>query len=168
MAQAKRGRRWGLIALEVLVFLALFLGIRAYMQRDLASGEAPLLLGATVEGSALSLESYRGEPVLLHFWASWCRICRLEQDAIEAIARDWPVLTVAMQSGDGLEVERYLEEHGLSFTTIVDEHGALAQRFGVRGVPTSFVIDPAGRIVFSETGFTTGWGLRARLWWAGL
>jgi peroxiredoxin len=73
-----------------------------------------------------------------------------------------------MQSGDALAVEGYLAEHGLSFTTVVDEQGRLAEAFGVRAVPTSFVVDAEGQIAFAERGYTTPWGLRLRLWAAGL
>ncbi len=80
---------------------------------------------------------------------------------------DWSVITVAMQSGNAAEVSQYLLEHSLHFPVIIDEEGDLARRYGVVGVPASFVIDGLGDIRFSEVGYTTGMGLRVRLWWAG-
>lgn len=136
------------------------------MHRDLATGPAPAFQARLIGGDPVSLAAYRGQPVLLHFWATWCRVCRLEQGAIQAIDLDWPVLTVALRSGDVASVQRYLSEQGLSWETVVDEHGELARRFGVHGVPTSFVVGPEGDIRFREVGFTTEWGLRARLWLA--
>ena len=102
--------------------------------------------------------------MLVHFWASWCPVCELEQDSIQSISNDYPVISVAMQSGNDLEVTAYMEENKLSFPTIVDEHGILAKQFGVRGVPTSFILSPGGKIAFSEIGYTTEIGLRTRLW----
>jgi peroxiredoxin len=57
-------------------------------------------------------------------------------------------------------------EHGLEMAVLADEDGALARRYGVRGVPTLFVLDGAGRIRFTELGYTTEAGLRLGLWWA--
>ena len=158
-----RIRKTLIILLELVVIAAVYLGVRAWMQRDMPSGPAPALSGWTADGRQVSLHDYRGEPVLLHFWASWCGICALEQDAIDDIHADWPVLTVAMQSGDAAAVADHLAAEGLDWTALVDADGALARQFGVKAVPTTFVIDGEGRIRFRETGFSTEWGLRARL-----
>jgi thiol-disulfide isomerase/thioredoxin len=104
--------------------------------------------------------------VLVHFWATWCAVCRLGNGAIEAVARDHRVITVALQSGDAAEIRRYLASEGLAFDVVPDETGALARGWGVPGVPATFVLDPAGRVAFSTLGLTTEWGLRARLWGA--
>ncbi len=90
----------------------------------------------------------------------------MEQGSIQAINEDWPVLTIAMQSGDADEVSKYLRDEGLDWATIVDESGELSRGFGVTGVPASFVLDGAGQVRFKEVGYTTNWGLRARLWLA--
>jgi peroxiredoxin len=105
--------------------------------------------------------------VLVHFWATWCPICRTEQDTINAIARDTPnVITVAMQSGSRDEVEKYLKQQGLSFPVLNDPDGRIAAAWGVHAVPASFIIDPDGQIRFVEIGYTTETGLRLRLWLA--
>jgi thiol-disulfide isomerase/thioredoxin len=161
-----RTRKALIIALELMLIAAVYFGVRAWMQRDMPSGAAPPLAGLTVQGETVRLADYRGEPVLLHFWASWCGICRLEQGSIQDIHEDWPVLTVAMQSGDAREVAEHLRAEGLDWTVVLDEEGELARRFGVRGVPTTFVIDGDGMIRFRESGYSTEWGLRTRLWLA--
>ncbi len=150
-------------ALEALLLLALYFGLRAWLQQDMAAGTAPPLAGITLAGEPFDLQTFPERPVLIHFWATWCRICRMEQESIDAIARDWPVITVAMQSGDDAAVRAFLEREGLSFPVINDPEGALAHRYGVTGVPASFIVDRANRIVFRERGYTTGAGLRARL-----
>ncbi|RUM93734.1 MAG: protein disulfide oxidoreductase [Thiothrix sp.] len=154
--------------IQVVIFLCLYFALRTWMQREMINGPAPDTTAITLNGQPISLRHYHGEPVLLHFWASWCKICKFEQGAITAIEKDWPVLTVAMQSGDKKEVAAFLKDHGLEWETLVDESGGLAKRFGVTGVPASFVIDGQGQIRFKEMGYTTSWGLRARLWLAKL
>lgn len=152
--------------LTVLVIAAVFLLLREFRQQGLVEGDAPALVANNLDGNLVSLAEYRGKPLLLHFWATWCSICRFEQDSIEAIAKDWPVVTVAMQSGNDAELAEYMKEHALMVDTINDPEGAQAGRFGVRGVPTSFFLDETGRIRFTEVGYTTGIGLRVRLWLA--
>jgi len=71
-----------------------------------------------------------------------------------------------MQSGEAEEVIAFMRQEKLQFPVINDPDGMLAQRFGVRAVPSSFIIDRNNNIVFRETGFTTGIGLRLRLWLA--
>ena len=158
--------RWFKNLLTVGVVIVLIVWIREFQQRGLAEGVAPALTGTDMRGDEVSLEHFRGEPVLLHFWASWCSVCRFEQGSIQSIAEDWPVLTVAMQSGESAEVKRYLEQHGLTFQTVSDPEGQLAGVYGVRGVPTSFVVDDEGKLRFTEVGYTTEIGLRIRLWLA--
>lgn len=154
------------IGIEILFFVLLYLAARAYMQRDLAEGPAPQFTATTLSGEVVDLAQPRTRPLLLHFWATWCGICRLEQDSIESIARDHHIITIAMNSGDDMEVAQYLQEEGVSFPVVNDPQGELALRYGVRGVPTSFIVNSAGNISAVERGFTTEWGLRLRLWWA--
>jgi len=166
----KNPRRHPILAIliQVIIFIGLYFALRTWMQREMISGPAPETTAIALSGETLSLRQYRGEPLLLHFWASWCKICKFEQGAIASIEKDWPVLTVAMQSGDKKEVATFLKEHDLEWETLVDESGALAKQYGVTGVPASFVIDGQGQIRFKEVGYTTSWGLRARLWLAKL
>lgn len=161
----KKRPRWLKWLIEGLILLALFFSIRSCNAPEVSDGQAPPLAGQLLNGDVVSLADYQGDPVLVHFWASWCPVCELEQGGIDKVADDWPVLGVAMQSGDAAEVARYMQAQAVDYPTLLDEDGALARRFGVKGVPASFIIDAEGNIAFAQTGFLTGWGLRARLWW---
>jgi thiol-disulfide isomerase/thioredoxin len=151
---------------EVVLILALLLGVRAWQQRDVARGPAPTLSGKMLDGKSYVLAPSAGQPVLVHFWATWCPICRAEQGSIDALARDYPTITVAMQSGDARSVAQHLQVEGLKFPVINDPDGRIASQWGVRAVPASFVVDAVGRIRFVEIGYTTSLGLRLRLWLA--
>ena len=146
---------------------AVYFGVQLWHTRDASNGVAPSLAGPTVSGSDLSLAEFAGQPVLVHFWATWCSICRLEQGNIDAVARDYPVIAVASQSGSVEEVARQVRERGIEAPVLVDVDGTLAARFGVRVVPTTFVIDSDGKIADVTVGYTTEPGLRARLKLAG-
>ncbi len=167
MSNSSRWRKWGRRGIELLVILTLFFALRAWQQRDIVTGPAPELAGTLLDGQPVSLAELHGNPVLVYFWATWCSVCALEENSIDALAGRYHVITVAMQSGSDAEVISYLEENGLSFPVLNDPRGVFANNWGVRAVPASFVIDANGQIRFTEVGYTTGIGLRGRLWLAG-
>lgn len=164
-----RTSRWRGLAVNVLLFVAVIGGIRAWQHRDMVSGTAPALQGTTLAGQPYRLPTHPAHPVLVHFWATWCPICRAEQGSIAAISRDdSDVITVAMQSGKPEEVARYMGEQKIDFPVVNDADGSISNAWGVHGVPASFIIAPDGRISFIEVGYTTSIGLRLRLWLAGI
>ena len=151
-----------------LVMLLVVAGIRAYQQRDLPSVVPPGVAGLSLDGTRVSLADYRGKPVLLHFWATWCGVCRAEQGSIDALAQTQPVLSIASQSGRASQVKQYADENAIKAPVLVDESNALARSFNIHSYPTTFVLDANGVIRFSEVGYTTELGLRARMWLASL
>lgn len=161
-------RRWLVFLIQALVLLLLYVALKMWMQREMVAGQVPELTTHLVNGERFSSHDYAGQVWLLYFWAEWCAICKAEQGAVSAVSADWPVVTVAMQSGDRLAVEDYLRKNGLDWKTIVDQTGSISKRFGVSAVPAAFVIGRSGKIRFREMGYTTSWGLRFRLWLASL
>ena len=162
-----RGRRWWRYAGEALLLVLLLFGVHSWQIRDLPTGPAPPLEDVLLNGDAVTLNDLRGQPVLVHFWATWCPVCKLEEGSIATLARDHHVISVAMQSGSKQEVLDHLRRNGVTFPVINDPDAVQAQRWQVRAVPTSFIIDRAGGIRFIEVGYTTEIGLRLRLWLAG-
>jgi thiol-disulfide isomerase/thioredoxin len=156
--------RWFRLAVEVISILLLLLAVRAWMQRGMVAGPVPELEGRLLNDKPYSLLADSRRPLLVHFWASWCPVCKLEQESIQAISEDYPVITIAMQSGEANEVTEYMLQEGLRFPVINDSSGMLSRRFGVRAVPSSFIVSKNNTIVFREAGYTTGIGLRLRLW----
>lgn len=150
--------------LQASIFFGIYLGARAWSQRDMLLGAAPEIVSRDIAGETVSLEDYRGDSVLLYFWADWCPICKAQQGAINSVAKSWPVLTVAMQSGGKTKVQDYMTERKLQWRTIVDEAGILAGKYGVPGVPAMFIIDADGNVRSREMGYTTRFGLKFRLW----
>lgn len=167
-SKRKKFERIGWIALQLLLLVAIIAGIRFWQQRDVVRGVAPPLAGILLDGKPVPALARDGQPLLVHFWASWCPICTAEQSSIESLAKDYPTLTVAMQSGSDAEVLQHLRKESLTFAVLNDPEGQVSGQWGVRAVPASFIIDAQGRIRFVEVGYTTGIGLRLRLWFAGL
>lgn len=164
-----RAVRWRGYAVNLLIVIIVVTLVRTWQQRDIVSGIAPPLQGTTLSGQPYALPAHPRQPILVHFWATWCPVCRAEQGNIAAIAADYPnAITVAMQSGKPEDVVRHMHEQKIHFPVLNDADGSLSAKWGVQAVPASFIIAPDGQIRFVEIGYTTEIGLRLRLWWAGV
>ncbi|MCG7657693.1 protein disulfide oxidoreductase [Wielerella bovis] len=103
------------------------------------------------------------QTLLLYFWGSWCGICKHTSPVIHRLHENGtPVLTVALRSGTADDVRAFLQQQGLTFDTVNDEHGALSQQWGVKVVPSILLIKN-GKVVHSTTGLATYWGLKTRI-----
>lgn len=166
LIETYRKHRFVKITVDILLFIGLFFLLQSWLQRDIVNGKAPDFSGSLLSGQPFYSDSMKNKAYLLHFWATWCGICKLEQDSIQSISESHTVISIAMNSGTANAVKAYMQKHQLNFPVVLDEHGKIARRYGVSGVPASFIIAPNGEIAFSQVGYTTSWGLRIRLWWA--
>jgi len=104
-----------------------------------------------------------GKPLMIHFWAGWCKVCKLEASNIQSVSEQYEVLTIAVNSGDDSSVKAYLKEHGLTFKVLNDVDSRWAKKFKVKAFPTTFIYDSQGELKFTEVGYTTTAGLLARI-----
>ena len=167
-AARRHPRRW---LVELAVVALAFFAVHAFVTRDVVRGPLPPLQGVLADGTAVSVGDWQqargGDAFLLYVWASWCPICKTVDGSIDAVAREAPVLTVAMQSGGGAEVGRFLAARGYRWPTLVDDDARLSRQLGVDAVPTLIFVDRAGRVRAVTQGYTSEIGIRLRLWWAG-
>jgi thiol-disulfide isomerase/thioredoxin len=157
-------KRWYSWLIYILLFVVVMQAANWWKTRDVQKDNLSEFTGVLMDGSEFSIAEFAGEPVLFHFWATWCPICELENGTIQSISQDYPVISIASWSEGEPEVKAYMRENQLNFSVILDTSGELAQSFGLKGVPTSFIVDPNGEIMFVETGYSTEIGLRLRLW----
>jgi len=111
-----------------------------------------------MSGAVKSLADYKGKPVVLHFWATWCPPCRRELPEMEAWSRahsDVEVIVVSLDRNIA-NVARFLESEGLSFPALKGDM-TKTQRLGVRGLPTTLLIGPDGNILKIRIGVVK-WG----------
>jgi thiol-disulfide isomerase/thioredoxin len=156
------------VLLYLVILLVLSQAVSWWKSRDALTGNLSEFDVVTMDGSRFAVADHAGKPVLLYFWATWCPICDLQKSSIQSIAQEYPVISIASWSEGQTEVSRYMQENDLTFPVMLDEDGQLAQSFGLKGVPASFILSPDGQINYVETGYTTELGLRFRLWLSGL
>lgn len=113
---------------------------------------APDFVLANPNGRPVSLGGFRGEPVIINFWASWCTYCRVEMPELDALFKDASVhhglvvLAVDTLDSDRLSAEAFVINKGFSFTVLWDENNLVANQYDVRSLPASFFVDRAGII----------------------
>ncbi|TET66561.1 MAG: TlpA family protein disulfide reductase [Dehalococcoidia bacterium] len=111
---------------------------------------APDFQLSNLDGQVVSLGDFRGKPVLLNFWASWCGPCRYEMPFLQEIYQAWSgkglvVLTVNLQENPS-RVKEFVEEFGLSFPVLLATSQEVPLAYNIRGIPATFFIDKNGII----------------------
>lgn len=101
-------------------------------------------------GRPSSLSAYKGKVVFLNFWATWCGPCRAEIPSMEQLyteLKDEGFTIVAVNSQEPLEqVSAFVDDMGMSFPVLLDSAGKVGAAYGVRAIPTTYIIDPRGAI----------------------
>jgi thiol-disulfide isomerase/thioredoxin len=106
----------------------------------------------TVGGKTLTIEDFRGRTVLMNFWATWCQPCLVEMPSLDRLQEELgeaglSVVTVSQDRGGETAVIPYFEQNRLThLIPYTDPLGMLAEAYGIRGLPTSLLIDPKGLV----------------------
>lgn len=111
-------------------------------------------------GVTVSLAQMKGQVVLLNFWASWCGPCREELPALNALHKQFKgqafsVLGVNIDKNTASAI-RLLQHIPVQFPILMDTQNEVAQLYEVKTIPTTFIIDRAGRLRFMHLGFRQG------------
>ena len=83
---------------EGLFLLGIVLAVHAYQVRSLPWGTPPPVAGTGLDGQPIALSSLKGRPHVLHFWATWCGVCKQEEPGVVRVAEDHPVLASVPES----------------------------------------------------------------------
>ena len=118
-------------------------------QQRLAAPDFTLLNPA---GQSLRLSDYRGNVVLLNFWASYCAPCRAEMPAMQALWRRYReqglvILAVAADKGSAAPVQDFLAELAIDFPVLLDGEGTVREQYQVTALPTTYLIGRDGKFL---------------------
>ncbi|UOQ87189.1 TlpA disulfide reductase family protein [Gracilibacillus salinarum] len=106
----------------------------------------------TLAGETVRLSDFRGEPVLLNFWATWCGPCRSEMPDMQRFHEDTGAAVLAINLTDTetntQNVPDFQKEYALTFPILLDEDGKVSKRYEIRPIPTTYIIDSDGIIQF--------------------
>jgi len=109
-----------------------------------------------LKGESVSLSDFRGDPVMLNFWATWCPPCVSEMPYIQQMYEEWRdkrlILLVIHMGGSPSQVKEFLQSHNLSLPVLLDTTQAIAQKYNIRYIPTTFFIDKDGIIQVVKVG----------------
>lgn len=105
----------------------------------------------TMDGEAAKLSDFRGQKVLLNFWATWCPPCRAEMPDMQKFHEDHDdavILSVNLTETENSvrNIEDFLEEYGITFEVLSDENTLVANTYNAQALPTSYLIDTTGKI----------------------
>lgn len=142
------------VLLLILVLLLLVAGCATETESGARGPEvgslAPDFNLPNLDGDYTSLNSYRGKPVLLNFWATWCGPCRMEMPFLQEIYDEWTdkgLVLLTVNLGESTNVARnFMQENGFTMPVLLDSSRVLLNRYQITGIPTTFFIDKDGII----------------------
>ncbi len=148
-----------LIWIAAISLVILSLGIIAARDQSASQVEtdhAPDFSLTTFDGEQISLSDWRGNVVVVNFWASWCAPCRDEADMLERVWREYQshgVQFVGVNYADNrANASAHIAEFDITYPNGTDEGKRISQAYGVRGVPETFIIDANGNLQDSFIG----------------
>ena len=163
-------RRWAVLALQVALGAGVFLAVTAYQTRNHLSRElAPNFELLDLAGRAVSLSQHRHKKVLIHFWATWCGVCRAELPSLRSLQRglapDEVLLTIVEDSEDVEAVRRFAREHDLAYPILLGNRQT-QRAYRVSSFPTNYFVNGDGTVRSTSVGLSTQLGMRFRLFQA--
>ncbi len=141
-----------IILIVVCVVMLSATAVPADKTPDLEAGEILASHGLTsLDGEKTTLVSFRGEVVVVNFWASWCPPCRKELPVMDTWHKDWVgrggrVVAISIDKDPG-KARRFVDETGLSLTVLHDDPSGLARTLDLPAVPCTYLLDRSGNVV---------------------
>ncbi|MCI0607841.1 MAG: TlpA family protein disulfide reductase [Anaerolineae bacterium] len=156
------------VVIGVIVTLAVF--PREHGPQQNVAGSSPLVgkpapnfTLPTLDGTEVSLSQFRGQPVMINFWASWCPSCREEMPEMVRLyeshkSEGFMILGVNLTFSDSLpDVQAFASEFNITFPVLLDEDGTVTEKlYRIPGIPTIIFVNRDGTIERIQVGLITG------------
>jgi peroxiredoxin len=118
--------------------------------------QAPDFTLEALDGQAISLRDFKGKVVFLNFWATWCPPCKAEMPAMEQLYRKFKekglVVVAVNQYDEKGKVMRFVADGGYTFPVPLDSEGVASDKYKVRFLPITFIIDREGKLIGQVVG----------------
>ena len=110
----------------------------------------------TLAGEDISLSDSFGKVIVLNFWATWCGPCKIELPSLNDLYADLKnedfIFLAVNQQEDPNIVKEFIEREGYSFPVVLDSDGIISYQYGVRGIPTTYIIGTDGNLLAGMVG----------------
>jgi thiol-disulfide isomerase/thioredoxin len=160
-ASPKRPRRW---LLEAGVVGVAYAGITSFQTSGLLDrgALAPEFSTIDVEGNSVALTEFSGRPLVLHFWATWCGVCRQEFSMLNSFDRDQGHLLALIAEEPSERIRDFVREHELRYR-VAYAPASLTRSYRVSAYPTTYFLEQDHSVSSATIGMSTGLAMRARM-----
>ena len=145
------------------LLLILFWAIFTNVQTTLA--QLPAITLKTMDGKTVRTDtlSNDGKPFIIDFFATWCKPCNRELDAIAEVYEDWQeetgvkIFAISIDQAQNInKVKPLVNNHGWEYDVLLDPNGDLKRALGIQMIPFVLICDGKGKIVYKHSGYTDG------------
>ena len=158
-----KGPNWGILIGGLGLTVALLVVLAAAFGRDpravpapAVGGVAPAFVLQDIDGDRWSLADLRGQVVVINFWSTWCLPCREEYALLQSAQTHWPDVKFVgvVYQDEPAKVRAHLARAvpPATYPNLIDPGGHVAIDYGVAGVPETYLVDRAGRVVHKQVG----------------
>ena len=147
------------------IFLVLLTSFVAFAQQPSGKSQLPAVMLRNLEGKNVKTDtlSNAGRPIIISFFATWCKPCNRELTAISEVYADWQretgvrLIAVSIDEGQNAEkVRPFVDSKGWEFDILLDPNSNFRRAMGVNLIPHVIVLDGQGKVVLSRSGYTEG------------